>query len=49
MTGQFVKTVMLALHRGYDTAEMAILWKVPEADVYRALVIGRELERKAAC
>lgn len=49
MTDQFVKAVMLAWRRGYDTAEMAVLWKVAESEVHRALVIGRELERVAKC
>lgn len=42
MTEDFIRRVMAAWYRGYDTAQMATVFKVPESECHRALVIGRE-------
>lgn len=41
MTEDFIRRVMAAWYRGYDTAAMAIAFNVPESDCHRALVVGR--------
>jgi hypothetical protein len=42
MSEDFIRRVMAAWYRGYDTAMMATAFNVPESDCYRALIIGRD-------
>jgi hypothetical protein len=42
MSEDFIRRVMAAWYRGYDTAAMATVFNVPESECHRALVIGRE-------
>jgi hypothetical protein len=44
-TDNAVESVMIAWRRGLDTYDIAQSWFVMEADVCRALTIGRERER----
>lgn len=45
MSKQFIESVMILWRRGLDTREIASRWMCPEAEVWRALVIGREAMR----
>lgn len=45
--GYFIGRCMEYWHKGKNTADIATLLNAREADVARAIIIGREHERKA--